>query len=353
MAERSKIEWTDATWNPIRARERKTGKVGWHCELHSPGCTNCYAQALNGRKLAIGTGLPYTRSSRDKVDIFLDIDTLREPLRWKKPRMVFVCSMTDLFGEWVTDQQIDQVFAVMNACLFTLPVSEKSKRWHTFHVLTKRSDRMLDYMQSRASKNFRQGKHPLFEAGRGEGGALRGCGREVMNAGAVLSWPPPNVWLGVSVEDQTQADKRIPELLQTPAEVRFLSCEPLLGPIQLPLGDEVEESERREVGLAGCGMGLNGAGIDWLIVGGESGPGARSCEVAWVRDLRDQCAEAGVPCFVKQLGSHCLNTVNTEDGPVSSRVRLRDGKGGDWDEWPEDLRVREFPSVEAVRNADE
>lgn len=314
MAENSKIEWTDATWNPLRARDKGTGKVGWHCELHSAGCTNCYAQTFNGRMLPNGgTGLPYTRSSRDRVETFVDYRTAILPLHWKRPRMVFTCSMTDLFGAWVTDEQIDQVFAVMNACHFTLPISENSKRWHTFQVLTKRADRLRDYMQSRAAE-FPQGKHPIFAAGRGEKGVLRGQGSEVMNSGACLSWPPSNVWLGVSVEDQEQADKRIPLLLQTPAAVRFLSIEPLLGPIHFWTDPAYGKSHLQ--------------GIDWVIVGGESGHDARPMHPQWVRDIRDQCQAAGVPFFFKQWGQfyceHLWGGFSFYAGSAADRMRNGD-----------------------------
>lgn len=156
---------------------------------------------------------------------------------------------------------------------------------------------------------------------------------------SVGSWPWSNVWLGASVENQEQADKRIPVLLQIPAAVRFVSAEPLLEPIRLDC-----------YGLTGCPTGwLDEPGIDWLIVGGESGPGARPFDVAWARDLRDQCRAAGVPFFLKQLGANPfieerdLDAIPNRKMLPDGRLRLDDTKGGDPAEWPEDLRVREFP----------
>lgn len=324
MADNSKIEWTDASWNPLRARDKTTGKVGWHCEHKSPGCSHCYSELFNGRNLPSGgTGLSFTRKSRDQVETFLDERMLSQPCRWKRPRKVFVCSMTDLFGEWVTDEQIDRVFAVMNACYFTLPISETSRRWHTFQVLTKRGDRMRDYMLSR-SQRFEQGEHPVILAGRAKGGALRGLGSEIMGAGACLQWPPPNVWLGVSAEDQQRYDERAPQLVACPAAMRFISYEPAIGPIEFG----------------------NLTGIHWVIVGGESGPKARPFNLAWAHSTITQTGTAGVACFVKQLGAKPFEILNPQDGAVSSQVRLDDRKGGDWDEWPDYLRVREYPQPE-------
>lgn len=147
-------------------------------------------------------------------------------------------------------------------------------------------------------------------------------------------WPLPNVWLGVSVENQEAADERIPLLLQTPAAVRFLSCEPLLERVDLNRVPRLSHP---------CAPSLNGRGIGWVIVGGESGPGARPCELAWIRSIVDQCRAAGVPAFVKQLGATPIR--QTEDDQLWHIER--DRKGGDMNEWPPDLRVREFPEARA------
>ena len=279
MSANSKIEWTDASWNPIRARNLKTGKIGWHCEHASEGCRNCYAETMNRR---LGTGLDFKPGHRPDIEIFLDEKMLLEPLRWKKPRMIFVGSMTDLFADFVKDEWIDRVFAVMALC-----------PQHTFQVLTKRAERMRAYCTTidvaarivLASPSIPQ------------------VGREVMIFNAI--WPLPNVWLGVSAEDQARADERIPLLLQMPAARRFVSLEPLLGPIDLAqLGDHTM-TINAFTGEASHLLGMRdrtAGALDWVIVGGESGPHARPMHPDWARSLRDQCATAGVPFFFKQWG---------------------------------------------------
>ena len=254
MADNSAIEWTDATWNPIRARNKKTGKVGWFCTHKSEGCRNCYAETWNMR---LGTGLPYKPGHLADVEIFLDRKMLEVPLRWKRPRNIFTLSMSDLFGEFIEPAWVREIFDVM-----------VRTPQHTYQVLTKREDRMHDQM------------HELWDV------------------------PPPNVWLGVSIEDQTSADERIPVLLRTPAVVRFLSCEPLLGPIDLASPYTESEFNRLVRTEAPWARGSDTAlpGITWVIVGGESGDAARPMHPAWVRDLRDQCAAAGVHFFFKQWG---------------------------------------------------
>lgn len=186
------------------------------------------------------------------------------------------------------------------------------------------------------------------------------------NIGTMVGWGkgwgpwPPNVWLGYSASTQAELDKGLPHLLACPAAVRFLSLEPLLEEIQLPVGDGVEEAERRAIGLLGCGMGMDGASIDWLILGGESGPKSRPCDLAWIRSIVEQCRAAGVPCFIKQLGAYpslsgiandeCLRLhghlrVSPDLSVRGFRVHFRHRKGGDPTEWPEDLRVRELPTL--------
>jgi protein gp37 len=365
----TKIEWATDTWNPVRARRTADGKVGWHCEKISAGCAHCYAETFNARRLpGGGTGLHYSQKLRHHVETFVDEKVLRQPLSWRKPRRVFVCSMTDLFGEWVTDEQIDRVFGVM-AC----------SRAHTYMVLTKRAERMREYMASRA-KSARYWK-----------AAARSVGYSLefeLDQGAPISlvpFPLPNVWLGVSVEDQAAADERIPVLLDTPAAVRFVSAEPLLGPINftphlsLPAGlrepsvdlyasnrDEAKdakehdsercgragevaaESQRREAAAVGAATngGPSVGPLHWIIVGGESGPGARPCELAWIRSAVRQCVEAGGACFVKQLGAQPIEFWETEpwEPNANGPLVLRDRKGGDPSEWPADLRVRELPA---------
>jgi len=196
-------------------------------------------------------------------------DRLEEPLHWKKPSMVFTCSMGDVFHTGVQANWRDEIFRVMRVC-----------PEHTFMLLTKRPRVALEYLSKR---NWISGYWAKAEHTPG------------------ASKPLQNVWLGVTAENQQAADERIPLLLQCPAAVRFVSCEPLLGPIEFPLGDETEEMERSEIGLRGCGMGINGESINWVIVGGETGPGARPMNPDWVRSIHDQCQAAGVPFFMKQM----------------------------------------------------
>ena len=328
------IEWTQRpgttgeTWNPIRARRRTTGKVGWACVKVSPGCTHCYAERQNQAAARGGTGLPYTVGALDDVEAFLDERTLAQPLHWAAPRTVFVCSMTDLFGEWVPEDWVDRIFAVMALT-----------PQHTFQVLTKRPERMRAYL---ADVNAKMG---LIE-GRAKR-LLREQSGDPMKpvlVGKTLvgTWPWPSVWLGVSAEDQSRADERIPILLDTPAAVRFVSMEPLLEVVDWP---------------AACGCrGFHRENcIDWVICGGESGPGARPLDVSWARSIRGQCASARIAFFMKQVGAHPCFRLDDEErhgnpAPTFDHAhgdlfckRLSDRKGGDPAEWPEDLRVREWP----------
>jgi protein gp37 len=238
MSDKSAIEWTDATWNPV------TG-----CTEVSPGCDNCYAKTFAER----WRGIPGHHFEQG-FDVVLRPGRLDEPFGWRKPRRVFVNSMSDLFHDAIPDEFITEVFARM---------------WwnprHTFQVLTKRHGRMRSLVP-RIEADLRQREADLALVG----------------APAPLTWPLPNVWLGVSVENQQWADIRIPALLGTPAAVRWLSCEPLLGPVELaPAGGHL---------------------VNWVVVGGESGRGARRMESGWVRSLRDQCTAEGVPFFFKQWG---------------------------------------------------
>ena len=213
--QRSKIEWTDATWNPV------TG-----CTQISPGCAHCYAKTFAERFRGV-PGHPYERG----FDLKRRPERLDQPLRWQKPRTIFVNSMSDLFHEDVPDDYILKVFEVMQAA-----------DQHRYQVLTKRAERLAEIAPS-------------------------------------LPWPD-HVWMGVSVENQRWTS-RIAPLRSTSAAIKFLSCEPLLGPLELDLD-----------------------GIDWVIAGGESGPGARPMHPDWVRAVRDQCLESGTPFFFKQWGAH-------------------------------------------------
>ncbi|RWO90879.1 phage Gp37/Gp68 family protein [Mesorhizobium sp.] len=274
MADHSSIEWTDATWNPI---------VG--CSILTPGCTHCYAMGMAARIEAMTaalqakgqTGAPHYDGTTRKVNgnavwtgklAMAPDHILTEPLSWKKPRRIFVNSMGDLFHEDVPDEWIDKAFAVMAIA-----------HHHTFQVLTKRASRMRSYLIDPAW-DARVSKATL---------AIRGNEWDEVFVQPAL----PNVWLGVSAERQQEADARIPDLLATPAAIRFVSAEPLLGPINILdamwAGDDPASSHLSE-------------SIDWIIVGGESGPGARPMHPAWARSIRDQCQASGTAFFFKQWG---------------------------------------------------
>ena len=319
----SKIQWTDETWNPIRAAH--DGRVGWHCERISPGCMNCYAEKQNVVGARGGTKLPYNAKSTAILDrlhapgapqrgIYMDSKTLVQPLRWRKPRKVFVCSMSDLFGSWVSNAWLDSIFAVM---AMTPHI--------TYQVLTKRPATAMRYLTD-----------PLTP--KRIGGKMKPIRDMAMNKPdwwhpEWQKWPLPNVWLGTSVEDQNYADERIPWLLQSPAAVRFLSCEPLLGAVDLTWVEHFNALEPDWTPQTGAPHPL----IDWVIVGGESGANARTLDVEWVRTIVKHCQHADVPVFVKQLGKRPFD-------PATGSMHLGDRlHGGNIDEWPEDLRVREMP----------
>lgn len=306
MAETSHIEWTDATWNPI------TG-----CSVVSPGCTNCYAMRLAGTRLKhhpSRAGL--TRDTKAGAvwngEVRLNAEWLDQPLGWKRPHMIFVCAHGDLFHESVPDEWIAKVFA-------TMALAPR----HTFQVLTKRSERMQAYLSdAQNARNIyeivcdrvteEQLPVVLLASGVSDPGIMPSFPRISLG-----EWPLSNVWLGVSVEDQARANERIPDLLWTPAAVRFLSAEPLLGPVNLrsidisgdeevlPLGagwlDRLEEGE------------IEAARIDWVIVGGESGKEARPMHPDWARSLRDQCKASGTAFFFKQWGTWAAVSHMTEE----------------------------------------
>lgn len=298
MADHTAIEWTDSTVNPIRARviditDHGAGveRVGWHCEHVSDGCRNCYSEAINGFR---GTWRPFKPGERFRADrvgysngevkVFLDESALLKPLRGRKPRRIFWNSMTDLFGDWVPDAWIDRHFAVMALA-----------PQHTFQVLTKRPERMRAYVANvEREAHWMIAVADLFEI---EPSLMD---RRYPIMARREPWLPlPNVWLGVSVENQEWAGRRIPELLATPAAVRFVSAEPLLGPIDLTpwLGGVSDGANAGRPATGGPASGLA-----WVIVGGESGPKARPMHPDWARSLRDQCQAAGVPFFFKQWG---------------------------------------------------
>jgi protein gp37 len=310
---KTSIEWTHqrgyqgAVWNPT------TG-----CTRVSAGCDNCYAFEAHDKRYAHNLGVAKahgeTRAGLEDGGVrhdwpqlvgvkgglmrapqydlpFSRVQLMEErvaaPLRVRRPTCYFVDSMADLFHEDVSFDFLDGVFNTMGRAT-----------QHRFLILTKRPERMREYVS-------------IFYGDRD-----------------TLEDPWPNIWLGTSVEDQASADKRIPELLATPAAVRFLSCEPLLGPVVL----------KPQLVPGGWPVPPEPRGIQWVIVGGESGSRARPMDLAWARSLRDQCAAAGVSFFMKQMGSK----PSDHDG-YAGLIALHEAHGRDMAEWPEDLRVREWP----------
>lgn len=274
MGQQTGIEWCSHTFNPWRG-----------CTKVSPGCTHCYAETLSKRNpKVLGEWGP------DGTRVIASESMWKQPLKWDRAaeqagerRRVFCASLADVFED-------RKELNGPRERLFFLIEQTPHLDWL---LLTKRPDFAHYWM----------------------------CEHYATPSNL------PNIWMGVSVEDQERANERIPELLRIPAAVRFLSVEPLLAPVDLT--------------ARAC------FAFDWVIIGGESGPGARPCHTEWIRSIRDQCRGAGVACFVKQLGSNSQNWVLPGVAPivVDDRhcTKFRDKKGGNWSEWPEDLRVREFP----------
>lgn len=286
------IEWTDVSWNPV------TG-----CTKVSEGCRNCYAES-NARRFFGKKYPPVDGRPRRFTDVQCHEDRLEQPLHWRKPRRVFVNSMSDLFHEDVPTTFVAQVLAV---------IANDRCRQHTFQVLTKRPERAREVL------------------------------REVMQGGGILQLPR-NLWLGVSVEDQRTAEERIPHLFLMPHTTRFVSAEPLLGPIDLSrLGKVGSLIGGHECINALCGYAFSPPGgygaratpicanLDWVIVGGESGRGARPMHPEWVRSLRDQCTRAGTPFFFKQWGewAPCPDDEWTGMGPYGKPYQIALSPEGD------------------------
>ncbi len=275
---KTKIEWVEYSINPIRAGKGKSWPSGTHCTKVSPGCAHCFAEPLNKR---FGNGLPYDNTP---TEFHLDLSVF-DTLPKTKPVKVFVQSMGDLFHEDVPFEFIEEVYEAI----------EKTPR-HKFLILTKRPDRMLEWFKD-YTNNF--------------------CDEWAYS---------PNLWLGVTAENQEMADKRIPILLQIPAAKRFVSIEPMLGGVDLmtiPDGGWPQTDALHGTTGSDCQIDVSPK-LNHVIVGAESGHKRRECEIEWVRNIVEQCKDAGVPCFVKQIHIN---------GKVSKNMA----------EWPEDLRVQEYP----------
>lgn len=298
------ISWTEETWNPIRG-----------CSRVSKGCVECYAEKVAAR--FSGPGLPYEGLTDSKgrwngIVRFVP-EKLTEPLRWARPRRIFTNSMSDMFHESLSNDEIAVLFGIMAA----------SKR-HTFQVLTKRAKRMREWFKwleeecDNHDVTYEQAANVCWAK------TLWFCEKNGLpqpKLGNVLpEWPLPNVWLGVSVENQKAADDRLQHLLECPATVRWVSYEPALGPVMF-------DAVKSESGH--CFNALEG--LHWIVVGGESGTGARPFELSWADSVLLQCRSNNVAFFMKQLGA---------DSDSDAKAK----KGNIMEEWPEHLRVREYPA---------
>ncbi|MBL8911628.1 MAG: DUF5131 family protein [Archangium sp.] len=339
------IAWTEQTWNPVRG-----------CTRISEGCRNCYAEVVAGR--FSDKGLAYeglakrTAAGPRWTGVLQVVDKhMSDPIRWRRPRRIFVNSMSDLFHEKLEFEVIARVFAVM----YLSP-------HHTFQVLTKRADRMRDFLN-----------HPRTYAAvlnaarefRAQWPALQGIG-----ISDPTRFPHRNVWLGVSVEDQKAAEKRIPALLGTPAAVRWLSVEPQIGAVDLRPWLTWERFVATTEASGQWSIDTARKPLDWVVIGGESGDAPRPFHVEWARELIAQCQGAGTKVFMKQLGARPTvgyyddefelffeekgwewpapvgwSEVDGQPG-LDARVDLRRGrKSDDLEAWPPSLRVREYPEA--------
>lgn len=351
MGTNTGIEWTrgmgeGATWNPIAAFvedpnadpdapstykfDDAPGKLyvrGWFCTHDSEGCRHCYAERMN---LWRGNGLEYIAQNLSRTRFeFMGLD---DPIRWSRPRMIFPCSMTDLFADFYSDKMIDYVFAVMAL-----------SRRHVYQVLTKRARRMFEYMMhpEREAKWMNAVAHVV------EGFNLqKQCAREPIFSQREEWLPLPNVWMGVSVEDQKNAERRVRYLAKTRAALRWLSLEPLLGPVDI---FDVDGKIAQQMGEDGA-MGFPADIIDWVVVGGESGPGARPMHPEWVRKVRDDCAQIGMPFFFKQWGNYAPVNLVSHEGDETI-VRLDPGvkcvhiSGRVEDDFPSIFRPAEWATM--------
>lgn len=324
---KSKIEWTDHTVNCLRVRDKITGAVGHFCLRVSPGCKNCYAARYQPRAHMHD----YIAANRDKVEPFLDHEILKDVLRRRKPTRFFWCSMTDMFldPEFYPWPWLDKMFATMALT-----------SWHQHMVLTKHPDHMRAYM---TMERWANRIHPAMTVMAGEmtnRWVSRTAGQHLQNLAA---WPLDNVELGVSVENQDYAAWRLYLLAQTAAETSFCSYEPALGPVDFTsiavptfgytfnaLNGHVYDERNRVVDRL--------LPLDQIIIGGESGPGARAFDLGWARHVIEQVKPYDTKIFVKQLGAKPLE----EFAPNCDHfLNLHSHKGNDMEEWPQDLRRRE------------
>lgn len=328
MGDKTGIIWTDSTWNPL---------IG--CSLKSDGCKHCYAMKVAHRF----QGAHEHYKGTTKLTKFgphwtgvvnqAPLGIIEQPLRWTRPRMVFVNSMSDLFHESVPFEFVAAIFGIMASC-----------PQHTFQVLTKRPERMLEFLTvwlprfayeqrdvGAAPSELHACLRAAFDLLGGEDGIPKKY-REALDVvwregNEMELWPLPNVWLGTSIEDQRAADERLLTLLQVPAAIRWVSAEPLLGPVTLGLLGTLP-------GKLFPGYQMVWQRLHWVVVGGESGPGAREMKVEWATDLQRECREAQVPFLMKQLGK-----------VLAKKVPGSDNKGTNMEVWPEEMRVREYPEA--------
>lgn len=298
MSDGTKIQWTDATWNLING-----------CTVVSPGCEHCYAMRLAATRLRnhpSREGLARMHKGKPQWtgEVTFNRAVALDPFKWTRPRRIFVCAHGDLFHKDVPDAWIDYVFMV--ALL---------NQRHTFQILTKRAERMRAYMNMVAQEGEEQTALRMAVA------MLHAGKQDMTTDGINIHWPPRNVWLGVSVEDQQRADERIPELLAASAAVRWLSMEPLLGPVDLKKistlrfrGAEVLNALTGVLeGMFGDYCATRLPAIDWVVAGGESGPDSRPLHPDWLELVESQCRSAGVPFFFKQWGDHSADRIEHSD----------------------------------------
>lgn len=301
----TKIQWTDITVNPIHLIQPDGTHGGHWCRKISDGCKNCYAEEQNqSNYFKFASHLPYT--GKVPQNLIFDEEVMKKLINMRSPKKIFLCSMTDLFGEWIPDEWIDKAFAYMAIA-----------SQHIFQILTKRPERMQKYLSDKFRSNL-----------------ISNAAYKIDKSCRIPNLPLPNVWVGTTVENQQTADDRIPVLLRTPGKICFLSCEPLLESITL----------KKHFRTANNGDELTWLDyLNWVIIGGESGKGARPCDIKWIRSLVEEIKPNNCSIFVKQLGSKPINSDNGLMRTPQLWLNLKDPKGGNIDEFPDDLKIQQFP----------